>query len=51
MRHIADERRRRRQRSQLIHHCDSKRFVVSRMGKIDGVRRDGGANIPCRGRK
>ena len=51
MRHIANDRRRRWPRSQWVHQCDPDRFVVTRMGKVDGVRKDGGVNVPCRGRK
>ena len=50
MRHTANDRRR-WPRFQWVHYCDSDRFVVTRMGKVDGVRRDGGVNVPCRGRK
>ena len=45
MQHIAKDRRRRRPRSQGIHHCDSDRFVVTRMGKVNGVHGDGGGGI------
>ena len=51
MRHIAHDRWRRWPRSQWVHYCDPDCFVVTRMGKVDGVRRDGGVNVPCRGRK
>ena len=42
MRHIALDRWRRWPRSQWVHYCDPDCFVVTRMGKVDGVRRDGG---------
>ena len=51
MRHIAHDRWRRWPRSQWVQYCDPDCFVVTRMGKVDGVRRDGGVNVPCRGRK
>ena len=51
MRHIANDWQRCRPRSQWVHYCDSDRFVVTRMWKVDGVRRDGGVNVPCRGGK
>ena len=38
MRHIAHDRWRRWPRSQWVHYCDPDCFVVTRMGKVDGVR-------------